>query len=416
MGRVRIVSLTGLRRLLEVLPAEPRVVASGNSAVPWPVLDVIDESFENYTLHMLNAPVGIPDREGVTLETCFVGPGMRRSPRLAYMPCRLSMVPVLMRRVMPPDVVVVHCSPPRDGHVSLGVEVNILPAAIEGCRGRSGRVIALINEHMPFTYGDALVPVSHIDVGVEVPARLPVHAGAPPDDDSRLIGEKVVSRVGDGVTLQIGIGAVPDATLDALAARRGLRVWSEMFSDGVLRLDQAGALDTHHPITGSFAFGSQELYAWMHDNPRVRMMRTERTNDPGTIAHQRMMTSVNTALEVDLFGQANASRVGDTIYSGFGGQTDFIVGAMHSPGGQAFIALRSWHPKADVSTIVPKLKEQVTSFQQSSIVTEQGVAELWGYDQGRQARHMIRDAAHPDVKDALWEAAAVLGLNARPTR
>jgi len=224
------------------------------------------------------------------------------------------------------------------------------------------------------------------------------------------IGERVASRVGDGATLQMGIGGVPDATLNALTGRRDLRVWTEMFSDGVLELDRVGALDRHHPLTASFVFGSRDLYDWVDGNHRVRMMRTEHTNDPGLIAQQRMMTSVNTALEVDLFGQANASRINARIYSGFGGQTDFIVGALHSSGGQSFIALRSWHPKADVSTVVPLVDEPVTSFQQSAIVTEHGIAELWGYDQRAQCRHIIRDAAHPQVRDELWEEAAHLGL------
>src|SRR3954471_11181334 len=183
-----------------------------------------------------------------------------------------------------------------------------------------------------------------------------------------------------------------------------------MFSDGVLALDEAGALDRDHPLVTSFSFGSQDLYTWLDGNPWVRMMRTEKTNDPGLIASQRQMTSVNTALEVDLFGQANASRINARIHSGFGGQTDFIVGALHSAGGQSFIALRSWHPKADVSTVVPLLDEPVTSFQQSAIVTAHGIAELWGYDQQAQCRHIIRDAAHPQVRDELWEEAGHLGL------
>jgi acyl-CoA hydrolase len=183
-----------------------------------------------------------------------------------------------------------------------------------------------------------------------------------------------------------------------------------MFSDGVLALELACPLDQHHPLTTSFMFGSEELYAWVDGNHRVRMMRTEHTNDPGLIAQQRLMTSVNTALEVDLFGQANASRINRRIHSGFGGQTDFIVGALHAAAGQAFIALRSWHPKADVSTIVPIVDEPVTSFQQTAIVTEHGVAEVFGYDERAQTRHIIRDAAHPDVRDQLWEKAAEYGL------
>jgi acyl-CoA hydrolase len=410
MAAMRTVALDELGRLFASLPGKPRVVVSGNSAVPWAAVQALDANTETFTLHALNAPPGIPDREGVTAETCFVGPGMRRHPNLSYVPSRLSLVPVLLQRRMPPDVVVLHCAPPRDGQLSLGIEVNVLPAAIEGCRSRSGRVVAVVNDQMPYTYGDAQVPVEAVDVAVEVSTPIPSHEPLPPDADSRAIGERVARRVSDGATLQLGIGTVPDATLDALAGRRGLRVWTEMFSDGVLHLERVGALDEHHPLTASFVFGSPELYDWLDGNHRVRMMRTERTNDPGLIAQQRMMTSVNTALEVDLFGQANASRINARIHSGFGGQTDFIVGALHSPGGQSFIALRSWHPRADVSTVVPLLDEPVTSFQQSAIVTEHGVAELWGYDQQAQCRHIIRDAAHPRVRDELWEEAGALGL------
>jgi acyl-CoA hydrolase len=183
-----------------------------------------------------------------------------------------------------------------------------------------------------------------------------------------------------------------------------------MFSDSVLELERVGALDRGKPITTSFLFGSPELYAWVDGNPRVQMARTETTNDPSRIAANTAMTSVNTALQVDLFGQANASRIGAKIYSGFGGQTDFIVGALHSPGGQALIALRSWHPRANRSTIVPLVDEPVTSFQMTAVVTEQGVAEVFGHDQKTQARHLIDHAAHPDVREELWEEAHALSL------
>jgi acyl-CoA hydrolase len=230
------------------------------------------------------------------------------------------------------------------------------------------------------------------------------------DEDAEQIGKLIAARVPDGATLQTGIGAVPDATLAGLGQRRGLRIWTELFSDGVLALEQAGALDQATPITGSFAFGSPQLYAWLDRNPRVRMLRTETTNDPSEIRRNPMMVSVNTALQVDLFGQANASRIGKRIYSGFGGQTDFIVGALHSPGGQALIALRSWHPKADCSTIVPMVDEPVTSFQMSAVVTEQGVAEVFGHDQQTQVTHLIQHAAHPSVREELWEEATALSL------
>lgn len=423
---MRIVSVEELTRHIAGLPATaqvhdqieasgagdrgPRVVISGNHALPWQGLEAVDAALPSYILHALNAPKGIPTRDGVTAETCFVGAGMRKHPHLAYIPCRLSLVPVLLKRVIPADIVVIHCAPPRDGMVSLGVEVNVLPAAMEGCRQRSGRVIAVINDQMPYTYGDAQVSVDAIDLAIEVSTPLSTAPASTLDDAAVTIGSRVAARVGNGASLQMGIGAVPDATLAALTDHQGLRIWTEMFSDGVLELDRRGALDPNHPLTTSFLFGSQELYDWVDGNHRVRMMRTEHTNNIGLISSQRMMTSVNTALEVDLFGQANASRIGARIFSGFGGQTDFIVGALHCPGGQSFIALRSWHPKADVSTIVPLVDEPVTSFQQTAVVTEQGTAELFGYSQQAQARHLIRDAAHPRVREELWEEARHLGL------
>jgi acyl-CoA hydrolase len=379
-------------------------------SIPWQGVQAVDESLPAYALHALNAPPGLPEREGVTVETCFVGAGMRRHPHLRYVPSRLSLVPLLYARTLPPDVVLLHCAPPIDGQISLGLEVNVLPAAVEACRSRGGLVVAVVNPRMPYTYGDAQLPIEHLDLAIEVDAPLVAHTPVEPDEHSRAIGEVVAAQIRDGATMQLGIGGVPDATLAALAQRTGIRLWTEMFSDGVLALDAAGALDAKHPLVTSFCFGSQDLYDWLDRNPRVRMLRTEKTNDPGLIAQQRRMTSVNTALEVDLFGQANASRINAGIYSGFGGQTDFIVGALHSPGGQSFIALRSWHPKADVSTIVPLLDEPVTSFQQSAVVTEHGIAPLWGHDEREQCRAIIEHAAHPSVRDELWEEAAHLGL------
>jgi acyl-CoA hydrolase len=140
------------------------------------------------------------------------------------------------------------------------------------------------------------------------------------------------------------------------------------------------------------------------------VLRTETVNAPSRIAANRAMTSINTALQVDLFGQANASRIGARIHSGFGGQTDFTVGALHAQGGQALMALRSWHPKADMSSIVAMVDEPVTSFQHTAVVTEQGVAEMFGHDERAQARHLIEQAAHPRVRDELREEAEALGL------
>jgi acyl-CoA hydrolase len=402
--------MDSLRHALSGLPEQPRVVASGNFATPWQLLAEVDQVLPAYRLWVLNAQPGLPDREGVELETSFVGVGMRSSARLHYIPSRLSLVPLLLAQANPPDVVLLHTSLPRDGKVSLGTEVNVLPAAIEAVRRRGGVVLAQANRLMPYTFGDAEISLDDVDGLFEVETPLASPPDHALDDASARIGELVAGRVHDGATLQAGIGAVPDATLGALKDRRDLRIWTEMFSDSVLDLERAGALDREHPITTSFLFGSPELYAWVDGNPRVRMARTETTNDPAAIAGNAAMTSVNTALQVDLFGQANASRIGARIYSGFGGQTDFIVGALHSKGGQALIALRSWHPKADRSTIVPLVDEPVTSFQMTAVVTEQGVAEVFGHDQKAQARHLIEHAAHPDVREELWEEAHALSL------
>ena len=402
--------MTALTDLLDGLPENPRIVVSGNHASPWHTISEIDAHLAAYKLWALNGQKGLPDREGVVLETSFVGPGQRRSAQLAYVPCRLSLVPSLFHGPQPPDLVVLHTTPPRDGKVSLGTEVNVLPAAITAARRRGGKVVAQVNPRMPWTVGDALVPVEDLDLVLDVDEPIPTAAPGPIDEDSAHIGALVAERVVDGSTLQAGIGAVPDATLHGLVQRSGLRVWTEMFSDSVFALERAGALDLNVPITSSFMFGSQELLDWVDGNDRVLMRRTEVVNQPARIAQNQHMVSVNTALEVDLFGQANASRIDARIHSGFGGQTDFIVGAIHSRGGQAFIALRSWHPKADVSTIVPMLSEPTTSFQMSAVVTEQGVAEVFGRDQREQARQLIEHAAHPRVRDELREEARELGL------
>jgi acyl-CoA hydrolase len=408
---MRVVSRTALRDRFSALPGEsPRVVASGNFAAPFETLAVLDESAAAYRLFMLNAPPGIPVRDGVVLETPFVGAGMRDQPGLDYIPSRLSLVPLLFTTTRPPDVVILHTSTPRDGTVSLGCEVNILPAAVEAVRDRGGIVVAQLNPQMPYTYGDGQLSTEAIDIAWEVDAPIPVPAVRETDETAKVIGERVAHLVPDGATLQLGIGGVPDATLAALTHRRGLRLWSEMFSDGLLALDEAGALDVDVPITASFCFGSKELYDFVDRNPRVRVKRTEKVNDPGGISRQVALVSVNTALQIDLFAQANASRRGHRIYSGFGGQTDFIVGALHSKGGRAVIALPSWHPKANVSTVVPLLSGPVTSFQHSHIVSERGTATIWGSDQREQARNICENVAHPDARDGLREAADELGL------
>jgi acyl-CoA hydrolase len=410
---MRVVSESRLAAVLAGLPHRPRVVAGGNFATPWQALAVLDEAVAEYRLFVLNGQVGLPDREGVVLETPFVGPGQRGRAGLRYFPCRLSLVPHLLNDVLVPDVVIVQTSPPVDGTVSLGIEVNVLPAAIEAARARGGLVVAQINPQMPYTFGDAVVPVGDFDFAIEAECEMSRPERRAPSAVSCAIGERVAALVPEEATLQLGIGAVPDAVLESLRSRRGLGVWSEMFSDGVLALEKAGALSPANPITASFAFGSQELYDWLDRNERVRMLRTEKTNDPGLIARQPRLVSVNSALQVDLFAQANAARVHGVIYSGFGGQTDFVVGALHSPGGHAIIALPSWHPKANVSTVIPRLSGPVTSFQHSFIVSEQGTAAIWGHDAVSQAQQIVDRVAHPDARDDLCAAGRDLGFPLR---
>lgn len=413
-------SLSNIKSLLERHTSSipmPRVVTTGNHAVPMTLLHFVDECLPQYILHGLNLPKGIPDRDEVKYETAFVGPGMRKHPDLHYIPARLSQVPMLFHTTRVPDVVLLHTSTPvlRDGvmTVSLGIEVNVMPAAIEACKKHGGLVLAQMNPNMPYTHGDTEFALDDLDGVVEVDEAISGTSGMVPptlDDTTAIIGERVATRVQDGATMQLGIGEVPDATLQGLVARKNLGVWTEMFSDGVLALNAAGALDADRPLNTSFVFGSEALYEWLNHNERVRVLRTETINNPANIALQPGMTSVNTALQVDLFAQANASRIHARIHSGFGGQTDFIVGALHAHGGQALMALRSWHPKANVSTIVPMLNETTTSFQHTAIITEQGVAEVFAHDEKTQAKALIEQTAHPDAREELWMGARMLGL------
>jgi len=389
-----------------------RVVASGNAAIPWSLLALLDAAVPHYELFMLNAPHGIPFRPGVRHVTPFVGPGMRATPGLCYLPTRLSHVPHLFTTHFVPDVVLVTVSEKVDDRWSLGAEVNILPAAIAACRAAGGLVLAESRDDVPFTYGDGDLFKDDLDgvLTTESTYRPPSHAALPPAEEVRRIGDLVAARVGSGATLQLGIGAIPDAVVPHLIDRRRIGLWSEMIADGILSLHGAGALDPDRELVASFAVGRPALMSWLHRNRQVRMLRTETVNNPGRIAANPQMTSINTALAVDLFDQANGSHVGSRLHSGFGGQCDFVVGAMDSVGGQAIMALRSWHPKADVSTIVGLLEGPVTSFQHSAVVTEHGTAEVRGWDAQAQARHLIESAAHPSVRRDLWEDAAELGL------
>jgi acyl-CoA hydrolase len=397
-------------RLAAIECPSPLIVISGNFATPWELVRLADASLPSCRAFVLNPQPGWPCRDGFIPETPFVGPGARHDPRLEYLPMRLSLVPRLFDSLWPPDAVLIHTSPPRGGKVSLGIEVNILPAAIERVRRSGGLVVAQVNRHMPYTTADAEVDVADIDLALEADVPLPSPMTNPPDAASAAIGEQVARYATDGGTLQLGIGQMPDTAAHYLRSKRQLGVWSEMVSDGVLQLERAGSLDPDRQICASFLFGSPELYAWADGNPRLVMRRTEVVNDPGRIAAQPALMSVNTALQVDLFAQANASYVHGTIYSGFGGQPDFVVGALHSRGGHAVVGLRSWHDKTDTSNVVPNLTVPACSFQHSVVVSEHGSAEIFGQGQHAQARLLIEQVADPRAQAGLWDAAERLGL------
>jgi acyl-CoA hydrolase len=397
-------------RLAAIACPSPLIVISGNFATPWELVRLADASLPSCRAFVLNPQPGWPCRDGFIPETPFVGPGARHDPRLEYLPMRLSLVPRLFDSLWPPDAVLIHTSPPRGGKVSLGIEVNILPAAIERVRRSGGLVVAQVNRHMPYTTADAEVDVADIDLALEADVPLPSPMTNPPDAASAAIGEQVARYATDGGTLQLGIGQMPDTAAHYLRSKRQLGVWSEMVSDGVLQLERAGSLDPDRQICASFLFGSPELYVWADGNPRLVMRRTEVVNDPGRIAAQPALMSVNTALQVDLFAQANASYVHGTIYSGFGGQPDFVVGALHSRGGHAVVGLRSWHDKTDTSNVVPNLTVPACSFQHSVVVSEHGCAEIFGQGQHAQARLLIEQVADPRAQAGLWDAAERLGL------
>ncbi len=266
---------------------------------------------------------------------------------------------------------------------------------------------------MPYTFGDGEIPLEVLDGILEVDEQLdsldsPGSNG--PDAATEAISDRVAAFAADGTTLQLGIGVIPSLAARKMSTRRGLRVWSEMISDSVMALEEAGSLDRGTPISTSFLFGSRDLYGWAARNERVRMLRTEVTNDPGRIATHPCMLSVNAAMQVDLFAQANASFVHDRIHSGFGGQPDFVTGALHSAGGHAIVALHAWHQKSDSSTVVPVLGNPVTSFQHSAVVSEHGCAELFGRSQHAQAQQLIERVADPRARDHLTEVSGRLGL------
>ncbi|MDX1418419.1 MAG: acetyl-CoA hydrolase/transferase C-terminal domain-containing protein [Rubricoccaceae bacterium] len=353
-------------------------------------------------------------REHVRTKAFFVGANVRAavaSGEADYVPVFLSEVPALFRRrVLPLDVALVHVSPPdRHGFCSLGVSVDASRAAVE----TAPVVVAQINPQMPRTHGDGLIHARRIAYGVEVDEPIPEHAPPVLSEGERAIGRHCAALVDDGATLQMGIGAIPDAVLAALTGHRDLGVHTEMFSDGVIDLVErgviTGAQKRVHPgkLVSTFLMGSRRLYDFVDDNPLVAMLDCAYVNDTAVIRRNPRVTAINSAIEVDLTGQVSADSIGTRQYSGVGGQMDFIRGASLSPGGKPIIALPSSTRRGD-SRIVPVLKEGAgvvtTRAHVHYVVTEHGVADLYGRTLRERARALIA-VAHPDHREALERAA-----------
>ena len=340
----------------------------------------------------------------------FIGANVRGATQEGYadyIPVFLSEVPSLfLDRILPLDVALVQVSPPdRHGFCSLGVSVDASLAAVESAR----YVVAQINPKMPRTHGHGILHVSDIDYAVEEEADLPTHPVTEPSKVERAIGRHVAQLVEDGATLQMGIGAIPDAVLASLRDRKDLGVHSEMFSDGVVELVEMGVINGEKKksqigkVVGSFCMGSEQLYNFIDDNPSVEMLAASYVNDAAIIRRHPKVTAINSAIEVDLTGQICADSIGTKLFSGVGGQMDFMRGASLSVGGKAIIALPSVTRRGE-SRIVPYLKQGAgvvtTRAHVHYVATEFGVANLYGKNLRQRARVLI-DIAHPDHREAL---------------
>ncbi len=374
---------------------------------------------DNEVVHLLTlgpAPYVAPGQEGRFRHVAFfVGPNVREAVqegRADFVPVFLSEIPRLIgSRRLRIDAALVQVSPPdAHGFCSLGVSVDIVRAAVDSAE----LVLAEVNPRMPRTRGDSLVHVDALDRLVPVDAPLPELAPTPPDEVDRAIAGHVAGLVPDGATLQVGIGKLPDAVLDALAGKSDLGVHTEMLSDGLMRLARAGVVNGRRKtllpgkLVTSFVMGSRELYAWVDDNPAVELRASDFTNDPFVVAQNDRMVAVNAALAVDLTGQVAADTVGGRFFSGIGGQVDFVRGAARSRGGKPIIALRSTAKQGQISRICAVLEAGagvVTSRGDVHyVVTEYGVADLWGKSV-RQRASALLDVAHPDHRAELLAAA-----------
>lgn len=367
---------------------------------------------EIYQIHTEGpAPYAEPGmEESFSVNNFFVGHNLRKAVqegRADYIPCFLSEVPGFFRKgIIPLDAALIQVSPPdRNGFVSLGTSVDVTLAAVQSAR----TVIAEVNPQVPRTAGDGNLHVSQIDFFTKV--NRPLHEAAPgvPNDVQRKIGKHTAALTDDGATLQMGIGAIPNAVLEELKSHKDLGVHTEMFSDGLIDLIECGAVTNRHKaihpfhtVTG-FAYGSKRLYDFTDGNPSVRFLDMAYVNNTNVIRKNPKVTAINSAIEIDLTGQACADSIGTKIYSGVGGQMDYMRGAAKSEGGKAILALAST-TKTGKSKITARLTHGAgvvsTRAHLHYVVTEYGAAYLYGKSLRDRAKALIA-VAHPDHREAL---------------
>lgn len=396
-----------------------RVFLTGNCSVPQMTLAALVKYAPNLqnveicqALTIGPADYVDPSMEGhLRVNTLFISANVRKAVnegRADFTPILLSEFPLLFRKkILPVDVALIHISPPDEhGFCSLGIEVGLTKSAAESAT----TVIAEVNQQMPRTLGDSFIHVSKLDWIIPVDYPLPELAmgSEGPSDVVEAIAGHIAELIPDGATMQLGIGAIPDAVLKFLFEKKDLGIHTELFSDGIIDLVESGVLTnarkTLHQgkIIAGFVIGTKRLYDWVDDNPLIELHPTEHVNDPFVIAQNDRMVAINSAIEVDLTGQVCADSIGPKLYSGVGGQLDFIYGASRSKEGVPIIALPS--KAKNFSRIVGMLKQGAgvvtTRNHVRYIVTEYGIADLYGKTI-RQRAHALINIAHPDFRDEL---------------
>jgi len=397
-----------------------RVFLTGNSSTPLAFNEALFarahelREVELVQILSMGKPMPLLDEslEGhIRVNSLFLDHNVRPAVNKGYAdftPVFLSDIPHLFRSGrLVLDAAVVHLSPPDEhGFCSYGVEVGVTKSAAES----AGMVIALINEHMPRTLGDSFIHVNQIDYLVEANDPLPEIKAPPPSDLQNQIAEYIAEVIPDGATLQTGIGGIPDAVLRCLTNHKNLGIHTELFSDGVMEMINAGvitnAAKTIHTgkVVAGFVLGTQNLFNYINDNPIIEMHPTEYVNDPFIISQNDKMISINSAIEVDLTGQVCAASIGHRFYSGVGGQLDFVRGARRSKEGKAIIALPSTAKDGALSRIVGSLKTgaDVTTTRNDVqfVATEYGIVDLYGRSISERV-HALISIAHPDYREEL---------------